>query len=126
MRYVRYAVLCAAVLGGANAFATEPLTGCKAKIADIERELVEAREAGNRKQVSGLEQALKAAQDCNDDALRREREAEIREAEKDVEEERHELAEALQKGDADDIKGEQEDLAEALRDLERARARLLE
>src|SRR5699024_2560568 len=61
---------------GANAWASEPLRGCAAKQAAIEQQLVQAREAGRKRQIAGLEKALKAHRSkCTDEGLRRERQA---------------------------------------------------
>lgn len=103
---------------------TSVLTGCAAKIANIENELSIAQTQGHDGKVKGLKRALRAAKKCDDATLRAEREEEVREAADKVSEREEELQEEMREGDADDIAKARRKLAEAQADLTEAKAEL--
>lgn len=100
------------------------LTGCAAKLANIENELNIAKSLGNDRKVKGLKKAWHAAQKCDDASLRAEREEDVREAEDKVKEREQELKEEIREGDEDDIAKARRKLAEAEADLVETKAEL--
>lgn len=106
---------------GANAWASEPLRGCAAKQAAIEQQLVQAREAGRKGRIAGLENALKAHRSkCTDEGLRRERQAAVEKAEQEVLERERDVWAAQSDGRDSKILRRQEKLDEARRELSEA------
>lgn len=105
--------------------ATPVATGCEAKRQDIEQQLNYARANGNDHRIAGLEKALSEVNaHCTDSGLRAEREADVREKTRKVEEREQELAEARADGRADKIRKKERKLDEARAELEEARAAL--
>lgn len=93
---------------------------CEAKRAEIESSLADAQAHGNARQVRGLKRALGANQaHCTDASLAKERDREIRDAQREVAQREGDLQSAQRKGDADKIRTRQAKLDEARADLER-------
>lgn len=106
---------------GANAWASEPLRGCAAKQAEIEQQLAQAREAGRKGQIAGLEKALAAQRsECTDEGLRRERQAAVEKARQEVLERERDVRAAQAGGRDSKILRRKEKLDEARRELTEA------
>lgn len=105
--------------------ASQPVSGCEAKRQNIEQQIAYARDHNNNHRIAGLEKALSELNNnCTDEGLRAEREADIREKEQKVDERRQELAEARADGRDDKISKRQRKLAEAQAELEEAKSML--
>ncbi len=105
--------------------ATQAATGCEAKRQDIEQQIEYARAHNNDHRVAGLQKALSELKDnCTDEGLRAEREADVREKAQKVEERRQELAEAQADGRTDKISKKQRKLEEAQAELDEAKSML--
>lgn len=105
--------------------APQAATGCKAKRQDIEQQIEYARAHNNDHRVAGLQKALSELKDnCTDEGLRAEREADVREKAQKVEERRQELAEAQADGRTDKISKKQRKLEEAQAELDEAKSML--
>ncbi|HCR1910612.1 TPA: DUF1090 domain-containing protein [Enterobacter kobei] len=105
--------------------ATPVASGCEAKRQDIEQQIRYARSNGNDHRIAGLEKALSEVNaHCTDSGLRAEREADVREKTRKVEEREQELAEARSDGRADKIRKKERKLDEARAELAEARAAL--
>ena len=105
-------------LHAAPALATDASPACEAKRTNIELQIEEATKRGNSKEVAGLRKALQANKDhCTQASLEKEREKQIRQAEKKVQEREKSLAEAERKGDAKKIANRKSKLEEAHSDL---------
>ncbi|HAV1831501.1 TPA: DUF1090 domain-containing protein [Enterobacter hormaechei subsp. steigerwaltii] len=109
-----------------SAVAAKPVaSGCEAKRQDIEQQIRYARSKGNDHRIAGLEKALSEVNaHCTDSGLRAEREADVREKTRKVEEHEQELAEARSDGRADKIRKKERKLDEARAELAEARAAL--
>lgn len=117
------AALCAQ-LAIANAPAT-PLKGCAAKVANIQKELAIAKSKEQTRKVRGLEDALRAAEKCDDSTLLAEREKKVREAANKVSEREAELKEDEREGKSKDIAKARRKLAEAQQEMTAAKAEVL-
>ncbi len=106
------------------ALANEPLKGCAAKVANIQSELATAKSKGQTRKARGLEDALRAAEKCDDKALLAEREKKLRNATDKVNEREAELQEEVRQGDAKDIAKARRKLAEAQKEVTAAKAEL--
>lgn len=103
------------------AFAAEPSPACEAKRANIEAQISEATARGRTRELAGLKQALKNNKaHCTDQSLANEREAQIRKAQREVEERERDLREAQAKGDVKKIATRKAKLEEARTDLAEA------
>ena len=99
--------------------ATPVASGCEAKRQDIEQQIRYARSNGNDHRIAGLEKALSEVNaHCTDSGLRAEREADVREKTRKVEEREQELAEARSDGRADKIRKKERKLNETRAALE--------
>lgn len=107
-----------------SAVAAMPVaSGCEAKRQDIEQQIRYARSNGNDHRIAGLEKALSEVNaHCTDSGLRAEREADVREKTRKVEEREQELTEARSDGRADKIRKKERKLDEARAELAEARA----
>jgi len=111
-------LLCAAASTGASA---QPLTGCAAKEAEVQNQLEQAQQHGNR----AREAKLKIAQTqlgahCTDEGLRREREADIKKKEQQVAKRRADLDKAKARGKSDKIARQEKKLQDAEAELTQA------
>jgi len=107
--------------------AAEPLTGCAAKRAAIERQLEEAKAHGNSNQIAGLQTALEKVKTyCTDAGLTQERKQRVLEAEQEVSQREKDLRKAMNKGDAQKIEKRKDKLAAARAELEQAKRELEE
>ncbi|MDO9437556.1 DUF1090 domain-containing protein [Hydrogenophaga sp.] len=120
------AALCTQLAFAANepTTAAAPLKGCAAKVASIENELIIAKSKGQTRKVKGLEEALGAAQKCDDQSLLAEREKKVRDATDKVGERDKELKEEVREGKKKDITKARKKLAEAQKELTAAKAEL--
>ncbi|RYF65369.1 MAG: DUF1090 domain-containing protein [Comamonadaceae bacterium] len=101
--------------------AAEPSPACAAKRADIQAQLSEATAQKRKHEVAGLQKALKANQaNCTDASLAKDRDRDIKQAQKKVAERERSLAEAERKGDAKKIADRQAKLEAARSGLARA------
>lgn len=101
-----------------------PLKGCAAKVANVQNQLTIATSTGQARKAKGLEEALSAAQKCDDASLLAEREKKLREATSKVGERDAELKEEVREGDKKDIAKARKKLAQAQRELTAAKAEL--
>lgn len=84
----------------AQAATCEGLTGCKAKICEIENNLSAARTAGNSFKVAGLEKALSETKaHCTDEGVVKKNQEKIDEKMKDIKNTQADLAKARLKND---------------------------
>ncbi|WP_036595320.1 DUF1090 domain-containing protein [Ottowia thiooxydans] len=105
----------------APAMAAEPSAACAAKRANIEAQLQEATARGRKQEIAGLQKALKANKArCTDELLAKEREKDIKQAQKKLAERERDLSAAQLKGDAKKIEERQRKLDEARSQLEAA------
>jgi hypothetical protein len=115
-------ILCAmfgAVVG--QTMAVQPSVACAAKRADIEAQLSEATAHGRKQEIAGLQKALRANKaNCTDESLAKDREKDIKQAQKKVAEREQSLAEAKRKGDPKKIADREAKLDVARRELTRA------
>lgn len=108
-------------LAASPAMAAQPSAACTAKRADIEAQLAEATTQQRKQEVAGLQKALKANQaNCTDASLAKDRDRDIKQAQKKVAERERSLAEAERKGDAKKIADRQAKLEAARSGLARA------
>ncbi len=118
------ATLCCAsalLVFAAPAFAEEPSPACQAKRRNIEAQLANATEHGRKQEAAGLKRALRANQvHCTEATLEKDRNADIRQAQKKVAEREKSLREAEQKGDPKKRAERQAKLDEARRELAEA------
>ncbi|ECF7068461.1 DUF1090 domain-containing protein [Salmonella enterica subsp. enterica] len=105
--------------------APQAATGCEAKRQNIEKQIEHTRNHTNEHRVADLQKALSELNaNCTDEGLRSEREADIREKERKVEERRQELAEAHADGRTDKIGKKERKLEDAQAELDEARSML--
>lgn len=105
--------------------ATPVATGCEAQRQDIQQQIRYARSNGNDHRIAGLDKALSEVNaHCTDSRLRAEREADVREKTRKVEEREQELAEARSDGLADKIRKKERKLNETRAALEEGIAAL--
>ncbi|EPQ9956249.1 DUF1090 domain-containing protein [Enterobacter hormaechei] len=103
--------------------APQAATGCEAKRQNIEQQIEHARTHNNDHRVAGLQKALSELNaNCTEEGLRAEREADVREKERKVEERRQELAEAQADGRTDKISKKERKLKDAQAELDEARS----
>jgi hypothetical protein len=117
------ALCCASALlvFAAPVFAEEPSPACQAKRRNIEAQLANAIENGRKQEAAGLKRALRANQAyCSEATLEKDRNADIRQAQKKVAEREKSLREAAQKGDPKKLAERQAKLDEARRELAEA------
>lgn len=117
---MKHVLFLALVLGTAvtPALAAEPSPACLAKRANIETQLEEAKSRHRKQEMAGLQKALNANKArCTDEILAKEREKDIKQAQRKVAERERDLAEAQKKGDAKKIMTRQQKLDEARRTL---------
>ena len=106
------------------AWAASP--ACDAKRAEIEASLADAQARGQAHEVRGLKRALSSNQrNCTDASLAKERDKNIRDAQREVKQREADLKRAQAKGDADKIAQREAKLAEARDELARAQKPLL-
>ncbi|WEX15514.1 DUF1090 domain-containing protein [Pseudomonas sp. G11] len=100
---------------------TQPLTGCAAKRQAISTQIEQAKAHGNSEQQAGLEKALaEVTANCNDAALKKERENKVLDAKHEVSRRQADLDKAMKKGDADKINKRKDKLALSRKDLQDA------
>lgn len=100
---------------------TQPLTGCAAKRQAISTQIEQAKAHGNSEQQAGLEKALaEVTANCNDAALKKERENKVLDAKHEVSRRQADLDKAMKKGDADKINKRKEKLAQSRKELQDA------
>ncbi|MBL8267238.1 DUF1090 domain-containing protein [Steroidobacter sp.] len=100
--------------------AAEPSPACDAKRASIEAQISEAQARGRTREVAGLKRALKNNEaHCTDATLAKEREAQMKKAQREVAERERDLSAAEAKGDVKKIESRKAK-------LEAARAELVE
>ena len=100
---------------------TQPLTGCAAKRQAISTQIEQAKAHGNSEQQAGLEKALaEVTANCNDAALKKERENKVLDAKHEVSRRQADLNKAMKKGDADKINKRKDKLAQSRKDLQDA------
>ena len=93
---------------------TQPLTGCAAKRQAISTQIEQAKAHGNSEQQAGLEKALaEVTANCNDAALKKERENKVLDAKHEVSRRQADLDKAMKKGDADKINKRKDKLAQS-------------
>ncbi len=98
-----------------------PLTGCAAKRQAISTQIEHAKAHGDSAQQAGLEKALsEVTANCNDAALKKERENKVLDAKHDVSRRQADLDKAMKKGDADKINKRKDKLAESRKALQDA------
>ncbi|WP_448124386.1 DUF1090 domain-containing protein [Pseudomonas veronii] len=98
-----------------------PLTGCAAKRQAISTQIEQAKAHGDSAQQAGLEKALsEVTANCNDAALKKERENKVLDAKHDVSRRQADLDKAMKKGDADKINKRKDKLAESRKALQDA------
>lgn len=113
-------VLCCMAAGTAYA-----ATGCEAKKQDIQQEIAYAREHGNTARLSGLEKALREANEhCTESGLLTERQEKVAEKQRKVEEREQDLRGVEVDGRIKKIEKQKRKLAEAREELEEAKADL--
>ena len=124
MRIPTTRILCLAAmltLGTVAAPARAASPACEAKRAHIESSLADAQVRGQAREVRGLKKALAANKSsCTDAGLEKERQSDIRAAQKEVDQRETDLKQAQRRGDADKIAKRQAKLDEARAELERA------
>lgn len=100
--------------------------GCAAKLDAISAELAQAKAAGNKHKVAGLEKAYdEVSTHCDDDSLYAERVAKVEALEEKLTERQNELAKAIEEGRSmDKINKKRNKVAEVEADLAKARAEL--
>lgn len=104
---------------------SQPSIGCEAKRQEIQQQIDYASAHNNNKRLWGLQKALSELnENCNDEELRAEREAKVREKSQKVEERQRELNEAKIEGRADKISKRQQKLIEAEKELREAKVEL--
>ncbi|KMM94759.1 DUF1090 domain-containing protein [Pseudomonas lundensis] len=97
------------------------LTGCAAKIKNIETQLEYARAHNNSGQIAGLETALeKVKKYCTDSSLKKERESKVLDAKHEVSRRQADLDKAMKKGDPEKINKRKDKLAESRKELQEA------
>lgn len=106
--------------------AEAPKVGCAAKLDAISAELAQAKAAGNKYKVAGLEKAYdEVSTHCDDDSLYAERVAKVEALEEKLTERQNELAKAIEEGRSmDKINKKRNKVAEVEADLAKARAEL--
>ncbi|MFL9923768.1 DUF1090 domain-containing protein [Herbaspirillum lusitanum] len=112
---------------GSPAFAADPapLAGCAAKRQDVQTQLDYARAHKNKAQEAKLNIALKQIEEnCTDEGLRREREADVSKKEKKVAERKAELEEAKAAGKNAKVGKLQKKLQSAEDELAKAQSQL--
>ena len=98
-----------------------PLTGCAAKRQAISTQIEQAKAHGDSAQQAGLEKALsEVTANCNDAALKKERENKVLDAKHDVSRRQADLDKAMKKGNADKINKRKDKLAESRKALQDA------
>jgi len=98
-----------------------PLTGCAAKRQAISTQIEQAKAHGDSAQQAGLEKALsEVTANCNDAALKKDRENKVLDAKHDVSRRQADLDKAMKKGDADKINKRKDKLAESRKALQDA------
>ena len=124
MRASTFRVLALVLLTGlaaAAAPAQAASAACEARRAQIEASLADAQARNQAREVRGLKKALSANKStCTDALLEKQRQSDIRAAQKEVAQREADLKEAQGKGDADKIGKRQAKLDEARAELERA------
>ena len=97
------------------------LTGCAAKVKNIETQLEYARAHNNSGQIAGLEKALSEVKaNCTDASLKKERENKVLEAKHEVSQRQADLDKAMKKGDPEKINKRKDKLAESRKELQDA------
>ena len=100
---------------------TPELTGCAAKVKNIETQLEYARAHNNSGQIAGLEKALSEVKaHCTDAGLKKERENKVLEAKHEVSQRQADLDKAMKKGDPEKINKRKDKLAESRKELQEA------
>lgn len=108
-------------LHAAPAQAAELSPACAAKRASIEAQIAEARAHGRKHELAGLKKALRNNQaHCTDRSLAKQREAQIRQAQRKLAAREQGLREAEAKGDAKKIADRTAKLEQARRELAEA------
>lgn len=116
-------VLCSLVFVAyaAPTLAAGPSRACDAKRASIETQIAEAEANGRKREVAGLQKALRANKaNCTDESLARDRAKAVQSAQREVKARERDLSEAESKGDAEKIAKRREKLDAARRELSEA------
>ena len=116
-------LLCASLLAASagSALASTASPACVAKRTSIEAQIAEATAQGHKSRLNGLNTALRANKaNCTDASLAKERDRDIKAAQKKVTSREKDLAKAEKKGDAQKIASRRAKLDEARADLARA------
>lgn len=113
-----------AIAANEPATTAAPPKGCAAKVTSIQKELSVAKSKGQTRRAKGLEDALRAAEKCDDQALLAEREKKVRNATDKVGEREAELQKEVSDGKPKDIAKARKKLAEAQKELTDAKAEL--
>ncbi len=109
-----------AVVAG-SAFAAEPSPACTAKRVSIETRISEATAQGRKQQLNGLNKALRANKaNCTDASLAKDRDRDIKAAQKKVASREKDLMAAEKKGDAAKVASRKAKLDEARTALSQA------
>lgn len=96
----------------------EPSPGCAAKQTSIESKISAATARGNKRELAGLNKALRATQaNCTEESLRQEKDARVQKARQELSERERDLAQAEKSGDAKKIEKRRVKLEEARREL---------
>lgn len=121
-----YGVVIGLVLSAAAWADDAPKVGCAAKLEVISAELAQAKAAGNKHKVDGLEKAYyEVSTHCDDDSLYAERVAKVAALEEKLTERQNELAKAIEEGRSmDKINKKRNKVAEVELELAKARAEL--
>ena len=126
MKYGIYSLVIGLVFSTTSWAADAPKTGCAAKLDAISAQLAQAKAAGNKHRVAGLEKAYsEVSAHCDNDSLYAERLAKVEESEEKLTERQNELAEAIEEGKSmDKISKKRAKVEEAEAALAEARAEL--
>ncbi len=118
---IRMAIVALFSIAACPAIAAERGPGCAAKEAEIEANIAAATARGNKDEVNGLNKALRATKaNCTEAGLKKEKEARIDKARREVAEREQDLAKAEKSGDVEKIGKRREKLAEARQELSAA------
>lgn len=126
MKHGMYGLVLGLVFSATTWAEEAPKVGCAAKLDAISEQLAQAKAAGNKYKVAGLEKAYnEVSTHCDDDSLYAERLAKVEESEEKLTERQNELAEAIEEGKSmDKISKKRAKVAEAEAELAEARAEL--
>jgi hypothetical protein len=120
-------LITALLMAQSSAYASEALTGCAAKHAEVTQQIEYAEAHGNSAQTSGLKKALSEIEEhCTNANLTAERQEKVREKQSKVTEREADLREAQASGSAKKIARQQAKLESAKQELKAAQDALSE